>query len=386
MRILVYSFDFHPCPGGVDTFVRSLLLGLRQRGHTVDFLCSTHIQFLTRAVRADITRFQEQAQHDARYSSAMIRNLEALKYAHEQLLSQIDVASYDVVHSNNGISSRVVRTLHPNVPLLGTIHGSFLHETQGNGRHPSAEESAFLRQCDQYAVECPTLVHTVSTALLDGLPSFSPDRHLVIHNGVEVNDFHPNLVDHVPVRIAAAGLLSYRKGYDVLLRALQEIQKNGVDGFDVTLFGDGPEKKRLMEQAETLGLPIVFRGMVPHSELCAQLPQYDIFVHPSRYESFGLAVTEAMAAGCAIICTHEGGLREQVDHEVNGLLFERDDAAGLAACILRLVQEDALRERLRRAAVRRVRAEFAMDKVLDQFERAYAEVVKRSAANKESST
>ena len=59
-------------------------------------------------------------------------------------------------------------------------------------------------------------------------------------------------------------------------------------------------------------------------------------------------MSEALAAGRPVIATNLGGISDMVEHEVNGLLFELGDVAGLAAAIRRLATDPALREQLRR--------------------------------------
>jgi glycosyltransferase involved in cell wall biosynthesis len=88
---------------------------------------------------------------------------------------------------------------------------------------------------------------------------------------------------------------------------------------------------------------VQFTGRVGDDELDQAYARCDVFVAPSRFESFGLVFVEAMRVGKAVIGCHAGGMPEVVSDGVNGLLVEPGDTDGLAQAILRLVQDPVLR-------------------------------------------
>ena len=75
----------------------------------------------------------------------------------------------------------------------------------------------------------------------------------------------------------------------------------------------------------------------------------DVVVVPSRYEPFGLVAAEAMAAGTCVVVTATGGLAEQVEDGVTGLLVDVGDVDGLAAALGELLEDRSLSGRLARA-------------------------------------
>ncbi|ACT04361.1 glycosyltransferase family 4 protein [Paenibacillus sp. JDR-2] len=367
----MYSFDLHPCPGGVNTFVYQLMGGLRRRGHIVDFLCSSHIKFLPKSVQEDINRYRQSILQFPR----AVRNIELLKYSNKLLAQHIDMTNYDVIHSNNALSSYVSSSIAPSIPLLGTIHGVYKQEGLLNGSVSSKEEEEWLRSYDQMAVQCPTLVHTVSHAITELMPEIALSKHVVVHNGVYPDQFQPNFRINSPLRIAGAGHFNRLKGYDLLLKALALLNGQDIGEFEVVLYGDGPQRAALEAESKILKLPVTFRGNLPSKQLHAELADYDIFVHPSRMESFGLSVTEALASGCAVICSDVGGLKEQVINGENGLLFELENVYELAHSIRCLATDTELRQRLRRRAVETVREKFSFDNIVVMFEQAYKKTI-----------
>jgi glycosyltransferase involved in cell wall biosynthesis len=132
-----------------------------------------------------------------------------------------------------------------------------------------------------------------------------------------------------PPVIGALGRLDDIKGFDVLLRAAAKLRGQGVD-FRLKLAGDGPEMGALRRLSDGLGLSdrVEFVGWV--SNPGDFLTTIDLFVMPSRYESFGLVVIEAMAAGVPVITSDIEGPCEILKGGALGTLFRNEDDADLA--------------------------------------------------------
>lgn len=144
------------------------------------------------------------------------------------------------------------------------------------------------------------------------------------------------------------GRLSPEKGLDVLLRALALLPDRLP--FHLTVAGDGPLRHELEELASHLGL----NGRVAWRGFCQQpadlLGVSDVCVVPSRTESFGLAVVEAMAAGVACVASCTGGIREMIINGLDGLLVAPDDPHALAERLEDVLTDGQLRTALGRAA------------------------------------
>jgi len=132
-----------------------------------------------------------------------------------------------------------------------------------------------------------------------------------------------------PPVIGAMGRLHEIKGFDVLLRAAARLLDQGVD-FRLKLAGDGPQMGALRQLSDSLGLcdRVEFVGWV--ADPGAFLKTIDLFVVPSRYESFGLAVIEAMAAGVPVVTSDIEGPCEILKGGALGTVFRREDDADLA--------------------------------------------------------
>lgn len=112
-----------------------------------------------------------------------------------------------------------------------------------------------------------------------------------------------------------------------------------------------------------------------HEETVARYHAADICVVPSVWEEpFGMVALEAMACGRAVVVSDVGGLRETIEHGVSGLRLPRGDAAALAECLGRLLDDAALRMKLGNAARARVEQHFTWDVILREH---YAPLLER---------
>ncbi len=159
--------------------------------------------------------------------------------------------------------------------------------------------------------------------------------------------------------LVTLGRLHPQKGLDVLLRAALLLQPRHA-GLRVLIAGDedlgGPrERDRLLALIDRTALA----GRVEFLGFCERTAEIiargRVYVQPSRQETQGLAILEAMAVGVPVVATDVGGVSEGVDDGVNGLLVAPDDPAAMAAAIDRLLTDPAIAERLRRAAFETVR-------------------------------
>ncbi len=207
-----------------------------------------------------------------------------------------------------------------------------------------------------------------------------PDHIAVIPHGVGPERF---AVDERAVADARARLdlgtgpvigtvarLSPEKAIDTLLRAAQRLVGVAPE-LTVLIVGDGPLAAELEHLAGKLGIAQAVRFLGFRTDAGVLMQLMDVFILPSRMESVGLVLLEAMAAGRPIVATTVGAIPEYVDHDGGGLLVPPDDPAALAGAIQRLLDDPAWRERLGAAGRARARERYALDRMIDQTIRLY---------------
>ncbi len=131
-------------------------------------------------------------------------------------------------------------------------------------------------------------------------------------------------------------------------------------------------KERL--SAEASG-KVAFLGFVRRSELVDLYYNADIFAFaPIWDEGFGIPPVEAMAAGVPVVATRSGAIPEMVKDKQTGFLVSKNDPRALAESILKLLQDDNLREKMGRAARSWVHENFIWDRVADSMYKYYLDL------------
>ena len=194
----------------------------------------------------------------------------------------------------------------------------------------------------------------VSSALGKHIQPFAGEKQvLVVPNRVDVGFFRPPDArpPHSGHRFACVAGLTANKGIDVLLTAFAKAVRDRGADMTLQIGGDGPERRALEALALRLGLEkrVRFLGDLGRKEVRETLWRADTFVLPSRVETFGVVLIEAMATGLPVIATRCGGPEEFVGPET-GRLVDPEDVDQLAQAL-----GDAAAERARYdgAAIRR---------------------------------
>jgi len=164
-------------------------------------------------------------------------------------------------------------------------------------------------------------------------------------------------------RILAVSRLVRRKGVQILLRAVAELEL----AHEIHIVGDGPDLPALRRLAESQRNRVVFHGWLDNRSpaLTELYESSEIFVLPSERENFPVSLMEAMAAGLAIVTTRGTGCAEVVGD--TALLVEPGDPAQMRAALLALIRDPERARRLGRAARRRVESEFSWRSVAERY-------------------
>jgi glycosyltransferase involved in cell wall biosynthesis len=138
----------------------------------------------------------------------------------------------------------------------------------------------------------------------------------------------------------------------------------GTLGFRAT-HGDAYQDFLKAKLAGDLASKVIFHGFLSRPELVEHYYNADVFVFPPIWnEGFGCTPVEAMAAGTPVVVTRSGGIVETVIDQETGFLVEKNDCHALAEAILKLLENDALRERMGRAARKRALENFRWDLII----------------------
>jgi len=173
------------------------------------------------------------------------------------------------------------------------------------------------------------------------------------------------------------GRLSPEKGLDRLMRVWDRVAP--VCDARLVIVGDGPEAQHLAAWANRSASAGRIHLAGARRDVDRFYRAADVVVVPSRTETFGNVIAEAMAHGLAVVTTPVGLASHVMRHEDNGLVVSPTDDDAMASAVVRLVRDAALRERLGRAARRAALACFSSDSVVERYVNLYRRLTGRAA-------
>ncbi|BAZ32545.1 group 1 glycosyl transferase [Cylindrospermum sp. NIES-4074] len=196
-----------------------------------------------------------------------------------------------------------------------------------------------------------------STAMVEELTAHGIERVDLWQRGVDTELFHPDLASKQMRELLSqnhpqcplllyVGRLSAEKEIERIKPILEAIPEARL-----ALVGDGPHRQAL--QKHFAGTNTHFVGYLMGRELGAAFASADAFIFPSRTETLGLVLLEAMAAGCPVVAARSGGIPDIVTDGVNGYLFEpKADIQEAITATVNLLQKQQERAIIRQNARR----------------------------------
>jgi len=278
----------------------------------------------------------------------------------EEIKHKIKPDLIDVQHVH---VSPLVRMIKEKNNLVLTCHGTEIGRTIGlYGRIPVGLIQ-FTSTIEKYTLSKLNRIIAVSTRVKKELIDYynvSKEKILLIPNGIDISEFKnkqestPNLhskfnADYILTNV---GGYSKIKGIYEVIKALKHIRDLN---WIFIVIGGGPRKdlilvKKLLKQFN-LDNRVLLLGSLKKELVKNIVQEADIYIHPSLYESFGIAVLEAMALNKPIVASRIDSLEELVNDA--GILVNVGDISGLANAIRNLLEDSELRKRLAQKAFQR---------------------------------
>ena len=381
MRVAVFSESYPPLINGVSTSVGTLIGQLERAGHTVYVFTSRYPHY--KDDRAGVFRFPS-------FNSMADRDYVLPIPFSPRIQRAIPGLNLDIVHSQSPfflgvLARRVARRLEiPHVSTNHTLYTEYAHyfplPTVAATRWLLVRwMRRFYDSCDRvlapseltrrvltqtYGVRAPVTVVPTGIPAPPYVLSRPPDvkRDLGLPPDARILLF--------------VGRLAPEKNLDVLLRAFAQICERTVDTY-LILAGSGKSQSLLEGRARTLGVHrrMRFTGFLGRTKLDPLYQASDVFLFPSKTETQGLAVGEALAAGIPCVVVDAGGAPESVRDGVDGFLVP-DDPSALAARTLELLADPDLHRRMATEA-RRGAAARTPDSVGGRIIAVYEELIAR---------
>ncbi len=359
-KILIVTPDYPPSIGGIQTITLNLEKGLKKIGHEVELL---HL---------DPRNFKSDAPfRDYLFSKATFKRYFFLPF-HSRTYHNL------VYRKTNEIRSKfkpdITHVMHAS--MFSAIYGCA--EPSVISCHALEIQNNFSVR---YSLTHATKIHAVSNftkSLITDIVNREYEIKIIYHS-IDFESFKLNNTIEKKDNIITVCRLVKRKNIDTVLRSLTYLPKNLRDKYDYVIVGDGPERPKLEQLKNALGLDnVVFKGEITDSEKIALLCQSKLFVMcPLQIgldvEGFGIVFIEANAAGLPVVASKTGGVPEAVG---NGGIFVDDetDPKEIAKKIEELLIDEEKYNQIKKYALERVK-KFDNERITKEFVELYRGII-----------
>jgi glycosyltransferase involved in cell wall biosynthesis len=379
--VLYTAFDVVPSPKGASTHITYFVKGLVEAGYDVQLITAgdpslpaedTYQGARLKRVISQETNFLRRAMSFSEAVTGHLADGHGYTVAHFRsiwsgypLVQARKQHGYRTLFEVNGLPSIELKYHYPalkGAPVLNKI---------------KRQEVATLHLADH--IICPSRVTREYITSL----GISPERVTVIPNGVDTARFspHPAPPDEVPL-LLYIGTLAGWQGLDTLLEAVPLVLEEHPARLNIVGKGRKEQRKALQKRIRKMGLAewVNLEGSVSHDTIPQVINQAYLCLAPLSFNDRNVTqgccpikVLEYLACGKPLVAANLPVVRELVCDGEEALLFIPDDPADLAHCILTLLNDPSLAERLAEAGCQRVHREFtwemAQQKLLGVYER-----------------
>lgn len=359
MRILVWPEMFHPHIGGIEVRSGELVAELCRRGHECTVITSRIPETL--AIEdtwhsAPVHRLQFRraiATGDLRELQHALATVRAVKTSFQPDVELVFV-------SGPLIALQRIASRQAPCPTIASLQGRIEEYTT-----PGGTIRQHLRYCDFIV----TVSHFLHQAVCRDMPELAR-KTIPLLNSLPVSGPRPLSLPQDPPVIMTLGRLIPEKGFDLALRAMQQVHVRH-PAAKMIVAGDGPERQPLETLAHELGLEgcVHFTGWIPPTEVPGFLNRASVVVMPSRWEeAFGLVSLQAAQMGRPVVGTRVGALPEIVIHGRTGFLVDNEDVTALANALDLLLRSPALMQEMGDQARARALTEFSFERYVNLYE------------------
>lgn len=382
MRILMISSLFYPKIDGSVRVVHDLSRKLVQHGHEVYLLTRR----LPKTPKYEDFDKIHVIRVDSFTASPLSRTLVGLKQGLEAV-KFLRSRHFDVVHSHGCVPALagVISKYLAKVPLVVTFHGhQVLWPKSVRWKKGISIASEVL--LEKITLKKADIIIAQSAEIKDFFVRMYGatlgDKTKIVPNGVDMDKFNISslLIQRKAKHplILSVGMLSRRKGQDVLIKAVPKILKVQPQA-EFVIVGGGPQRMRLTALSRQLGVKkhVTFAGPVTDEQLKEYYSRADIVVLTSIEEFFGLVLLEGMAMGKPVVATNVMGPRNIIKDGENGILVDPRNPEQLADAIINLLFNEELTRKISMKGRREIEEKYSLEIVVKRHEELYMSLKKR---------
>ncbi|NRT70245.1 glycosyltransferase family 4 protein [Clostridium beijerinckii] len=369
--------------GGVQR-VLSVLANELSKNHEVDILCtdstfridrklynlnsSVNVKINSELVRKKfINKILGKVLREINCLTGIFNDKDILTYMYypneiqKKIMEYLNLYNYDVVIGCEGYYSLLVGIISNKLKAktIGWQHSSY-HAYLENKRRYYWNQNQLFKEYIPKLDKCIVLTKEDSRLYKEKL-NVNCD---VIYNPLS---FHSEVKSKCNNKsIIFVGRLVEAKGIDLLIEAFSIVHQKKNDWI-LKIVGDGPDRKKVIKYIDKYNLKdnVILVGM--SDDVKQHYIESSIFVSSSRWEGFGLAITEAMECGLPVISFANSGPREIINqNNINGILLKNNDVYKLAEVIIDLIENKEKRIKISKESLKRA-SDFKLDRIVDKW-------------------
>lgn len=384
MRILIATVFDYPHPGGLSTHVTTLKAGLEALGHEVDILSFSDVPPLKRNF---IARGPSYILNKLNKGQGIIWSRKRRQKMLSQLISKQENYNYDIINAQDSFAT--LASISTGVPTVSTVHGYMAFEAISNGSvKENSSQARYLQEKEIEAYTKTRKVITVDQRIKDYVFEQAGVEGTAIRNFINVDEFKPE----AQLKLELRKKLGFSTDEKILFVPRRLTKKNGVvypalalpkilreyPNTKLIYAGTGEseeELKRLINEKQ-LQESVVLLGAIPHTLIKDYYAIADIVFVPSIHsagveEATSISALEAMGSGAPLIASAVGGLKEIVQHDIDGILTTEQDIDGLASAAIDLLNHPEKGMKLARNAREKIEKHYSHFSAAKKYEEIY---------------
>ncbi|MCX7877805.1 MAG: glycosyltransferase family 4 protein [Ignavibacteria bacterium] len=360
--------------GGIEIYIIRTIEVLLKHGHEVHFACPYGSSLHKKALGLGISVFPLM-EHGIRRLKAVFRLKEIIREN-----------NYSIIHTH---LSNDLWTIVPAISFSGVNSRLILSKCMASG---ISKKDLFHRYLYKHVDKIIAVSSFIRENVIETCPA-DPSKITVINDAVSVSDFDPSMYNRNDIRkslgfseidvvVGMIGRMTPGKGHDIFFNAVKLLStKYDMVKFIVVgsaSYGESEYEKKLHIMAKEMGVKekIIFTGF--SENVAYYLSAMDILAFPSKEESFGGTLLEAMAMKVTPVAFSSGGVTDIIIDGKTGLLAEKANSDDFIHKLCQLIEDNKLRKEMSEKCRERVLENFELDSNIKLVEKLYEEVSKET--------
>lgn len=383
MRIAFFTNCYKPLINGVVSSIVSLKDAYKKKGHQL-YIFTPRVEGYIEEEEENVFRYHSvNLTTKVNYPIAIPMSIKA-----SEVIKQFNP---DIIHMHHPFVLSMPAIMYAErlkIPKILTIHTQYERYAHYVSPIPRIVTNEAIRRIIFNLADKVDVITTPSQSMKMLINLYKIKKEIVVvPNAINLSEFQKQDKEKIQILKKQLGLnktdvvmvyvgrISYEKNVDKIINAMGLTYKKGIRNMKLLLVGDGPAKKQLQHQIESLGIEklVTMVGSI-NSDLVKYYYQLsDLFLFASTSETFGMVIVEALASGIPVLAVKGPGIVDIITDGFDGILVE-DDIFQFAQGLEQLIIDEGLRRRLAKGALKTAQL-YSADTVSEQMLSLYEKLI-----------